>query len=290
MKIRAPLRAIEQARNSRVLVLATTHLEIGLLPTLYETLRDIGRVERLDVVLHGRGGDVHAARRIALLLHQFTEHLAFIVPYHCESAATITTLAGHEIIAGPVAVFSPIDPHLQVAVGGSSGGPPAISVQDIRLFSEMCRDWFAVDESEAKHRAMSVLCENIFPTALTSFYRSSLEIQLICAEILALATPAMPAEVRDRIISSLLFGHHSHSYPLTRDELDALGLPMTREPATEDLAWEISRIVQSTVGGGVRPTDEDDWLDVVFASTQGMKRRRRSVSGLEPVWEAGEIE
>ena len=286
MKIRQSITGIEARRDSRVLVLACSNLELDLLPALYDTLRELGRAPRLDVVLSCRGGLVNAARRIALLLRDFTDHLAFIVPHHCESAGTLAVLAGHEIVAGPVALFSPIDPSLQTAP--SADGPPAICAEDVRLFGEMSRDWFGLPEDPA--RSLSVLCENIFPTTLTAFYRATLEVQAIGAELLALHMPQAPGETRSRIVDALLFGHHSHGYALTREELAQLGLPVRRDPPVEDLAWQVAGELRGEIGGGARRAEDHDWFDAIVATREGAQRRRRSPTGPAPAWEAEEIE
>jgi hypothetical protein len=289
VNIRRHIEEIEARRGSTVLVFAASHLEVDLLPELYDVLRGLGHPARLDVVFYCKGGVVNAARRIALLLHEFTDHLAFIVPHRCESAGTITALGAREIIAGPVAVFSPIDPLLQGAPSASGERPHAISSEDVRLFSQMARDWFGLEESEAKRQAMSVLCENIFPTTLTSFYRSILEAQAICAELLSLHLAHEPEALRAGIADKLLFGHHSHTYALTRDDMAALKLPIRRDEPTENLAWEIARILRGTLGGGVRRSVEDDWFDTILATRGGARRRRHSQDGLEPAWEDGEL-
>jgi len=77
VNIARQIEEIEQRRSARLLVFAASNLDIELLPALYDTLREIGRGERLDVLLSCRGGAVTAARRIALLLHDFTDRLAF---------------------------------------------------------------------------------------------------------------------------------------------------------------------------------------------------------------------
>ncbi len=290
MNIRRHIEELEARRGSTVLVFAASHLEIDLLPELYDVLRGLGRPARLDVLFYCKGGVVNAARRIALLLHEFTGHLAFIVPHRCESSGTITALAAKEIIAGPVAVFSPIDPLLQSSSSASGGGPLAISSEDVRLFSQMAKDWFGLEERKAKQQAMSVLFENIFPTTLTSFYRSILEARAICAELLSLHMAHEPEARRAAIADQLLFGHHSHSYALTRDDMAALGLPIRRDEPTEGLAWEIARGLRGALGGGVRRSEEDDWFDAILVTRGGARRRRRGQGGLEPVWEAGELE
>ena len=45
------IQRLERERSSQVLVLGASHMELELLPELYETCRTIGRVPRLDVVL-----------------------------------------------------------------------------------------------------------------------------------------------------------------------------------------------------------------------------------------------
>lgn len=286
MKIREALQAIGARRQSQVLVLAASNLEMDFLPPLYDSLCGIGRVERLDVVISCRGGEVGAARRIALLLHDFAEHLAFLVPHHCESAGTIMALAAHEIVAGPVAIFSPVDPQLH---GGPGDGPPAVSIQDVRLFADMARDWFGFDEVDARGRALSTLSESFFPTTLTAFYRSTLESQAICEQMVALGQRGLSDEGRAAIVRQLMFGYHSHGYALTRGDLETVGLPIRHDPLTEDLAWSISRALAGQVGGGTRRTPTDDWRDAAVLTQAGGQCRRRTPANGATIWEPAEI-
>lgn len=289
MKIKAHIERIEARRQSRVLVLAASNLELDLLPSLYDALREMGRSERLDVLFYCRGGIVNAARRVALLLHEFTDHLTLIVPDRCESSGTIVALAARQIVAGPVAVFSPVDPLLQAGSATSGEAPLAISAQDVRLFGEMAQQWFGMPDEEAPAAAMSVLCESIFPTTLTSFYRSCLETREVCLELRALAS--LSAEARDvEVVDRLIYGHHSHTFALTRGDLAALGLPVHGDPATEDPAWEIARTIRRLIGAAARADPDDDWIDAIVATREGSRSRRRTPSGLAPIWEASPVE
>lgn len=290
MKIARAIAEIERRRRSTLVVFAASNLELELLPSLYDTLRGIGNTERLDVLFYCRGGIVNAARRIALMLDDFTDHLSFIVPDRCESSGTITALAAREIVAGPVAIFSPIDPLLQTPSTPPGDAPLAISAEDVRLFGKMTQDWFGLEEPEAAVKAVSMLCESIFPTTLTSFYRSGIEVKEICEELLSLHMPPDAAEAKSHIIERLLFGHHSHSFALSGDDLAKLGLPVRRDAAIEDIGWEIVRSLRASVGGGVRSTAQEDWIDALFITRQGGMRRRRSPGGLSPAWEAAEVE
>jgi hypothetical protein len=233
---------------------------------------------------------VTAARRIALLLHEFSSHICFIVPYCCESSATIIVLAGHEIIAGPVASFSPVDPHLQSDQSASSAEPNAISVQNIRLFARMCQDWFGTSESEGKSTSLSVMCSNFFPATLTAFYRSTLEAQEVCNELLTLSMSDEPADVRAGIVDKLLFGYHSHEFSLRRQDLSALGLPVRRDDDLENIAWTMARELQQSVGIGNRVSEDDDWVSAVLATRTVTRRQRRRAGSLPPRWEVCETE
>jgi hypothetical protein len=290
MNIRGPIMAIERRRGSRVLVFAASNLDTALLPALYDTLREIGRSERLDILFSCHGGEVAAARAIALLLHQFTDRLSFIVPERCASSATIAALAAHEIVAGPAALFSPVDPLLQGPSPSGDEGPGAISAQDVRLFGSMSRDWFGVPEAEAGPKALSVLCDNVFPTTLTAFYRSTLEVESVCLEMLSLHMGDDRGAAKRTIVDQLLYGHHSHGFALMRGDLAALGLPLLGDPETEDLAWEVARELRQSVGGGARRALEDDWTDVLLATNAGLRRRRRSSESVGPRWESGDVE
>ncbi len=276
--------AIEKSRQSKVLVFACSNVEIDLLPSIFEALNEIGHSERLDLVLYCRGGVVNAARRIILLLHEFTDHLGILVPHHCESSGTIMTLGAHEVIAGPLALFSPIDPHLNSGHGGDSDAPGSIAAQDIRLFGEMARNWFQLDERDACVQSLSMLSGSIFPTTLTSFYRSTLELKEISEQLLAKQLPDESLETRTKIINQLLFGFHSHSYFLTRDEMKELGLNVLLQPEIEPFIWQISQDIAGLIGSGLRKAPDDPWNDTLIATAEVSRVRQRQPDTIYPNW------
>lgn len=270
--------AIEEQRNSRVLVLAASHLETELLPGLYEQCVTLGRCPRLDVVLHGRGGAVNAARRIALLLRQQADHLAFIVPYHCQSAATLLTLCADEVLAGPLAQFSPIDPQLT----GQDG--TAFSSEDIHRFGEMAQNWFGIAPDEARTEGLSLLCRSVFAPSLAAFYRVTLEVQQIGEELLAFQLADRVK--RSEIVRRLMSGYHSHHYALTREEMEAFGLRLRSLAGIEAAAWAISRQLQAHLGGAQRGGEDEPWCDALFATRAGLCRRIRQPGGMAGAWVA----
>jgi hypothetical protein len=278
------IRALEAHTGVKTLVFGASNIEIDLLAPLYESLRRQGRVPALDVVAYLRGGEVNAARRLALLLHEFTDRLRFIVPHHCESSGTLMALAAHEIVAGPLALFSPIDPHLTGAESNGSS-PSALSSQDIRQFAKMGQEWFGLDAQEARAKALPLLCDNIFPTTLTSFYRSTQEVEAIGEELLALHMPTLAAETRSAIVRALLYDFHSHNFAPTGDDMRKLGLPVIRDAAIERIAWDIACDIRRLIGPESRASLQGDWRDAIIASADATQLRRRSREMPSGVWE-----
>ncbi len=276
MTIQKCIEEIESSRQSQVLVFGSSQLEIDMLPPLYEALSQMGQCRQLDVVFYSRGGIINAARRIALLLREFSERVCFLVPHYCESAGTVAALSADEIIAGPLAIFSPIDPLLSAARGGGESGPLAMSAQDLRLFGQMSVDWFGLEPQEAKTRALAVLCDNIFPSTLTSFYRSTLEVQDICAELLSLHMRGDCEAQKKSIAEKLIFDFHSHTFALTRADLTALGLPVKIDRKIENMMWPVARELRGIIGPGARESLNDDWIDAIVATRHGAYARRRS--------------
>ena len=269
---------LERDRDSRVLVLAASHLDLEMLPELYRRCRALGPVRRLDVVLHGRGGMVNAARRIALLLREQATHLAFLVPYHCQSAATLLTLCADEIVAGDLALFSPIDPQLH-GIDGS-----AFSARDIEAFGDAAAQWFGFDASTAREQALALLCQGVPPPSLGTFYRSTLEMTQIAEQLLAFQLTGCDAAFRRQVVLHLMSGYHSHQYAITPAELKALGLRMARDPEAERLAWEISELIQGHIGGGLRESPDAPWNDALLATRDGVATRRAQPGGLASQW------
>lgn len=276
------LREIEAIRQSKVLLLSASHLDFELLPALFDWLSAMGKVKRLDVLLQCRGGVVNATRRIALLLRHFCEHLTFIVPYYCESSGTILSLAADEVLAGELAIFSPIDPHLH---GGAEGADAtAVSSQDVRQFGSMSEAWFGVEPEQARAQSLSLLCQNLFPPTLAAFYRAELELRQIAEELLAFQLPERTLEQRQQVIETLMTGFHSHSYAITPEQMQALGLRIERQPVVEQLAWTISKALQRIVGGGLRRTTEAPWCDALLADSERFMLRFKSTDGFLPEW------
>ncbi|MDB2439245.1 hypothetical protein N9W89_11060 [Hellea sp.] len=243
----------------------------------------MGRQPKLDVVLISRGGSVNAAHRLALLLLEYTDDLSFIVPDRCESAAVVLCMAGQEIIAGPATIFTPVDPSLH---GAEQHGPSpkAVSAEDIRLFPEVIKDWFGIDADAAEDQALEILCENIFPTTLSSFYRSIAECRLVCHALLSSHMGKDSDDDISKIYEPLLYPRLPHSFALTDNNLKSYGFPIHRDSEIETPAWEIANILRNKVGGASINAKEGSRVDVFLATSELARIRFRNPDNPSGVW------
>lgn len=287
--MRSLIEELETACGSAVLVLATRNLDMEILPALYESLSEYSNPDCLSVLLYCRGGVVNAARRSALLLHATSPHLRLIVPHYCESSGTILALSAHEIVAGPIASFSPVDPHLESGERSKNDDrPDAVSAENIRLFAQMCQEWFGCEKREAETQALSAFCANIFPTTLTAFYRSTQETRSVCCELLALSMPNAHDTILSNIVDRLLFGYHSHTFSLTRDDLEKLGLPIRREPGVEAIAWKLVREARETFSNEAAHVEDAGWTNTIVATRSTTKRQHYGSRTPKGRWETSE--
>lgn len=286
-RLPALISELESQREGRVIVLCSSHLDMHIIPELYEVLRDLGPLDSLRVVIQCRGGEVNAARRIALLFRDFAAHVEFLVPFWCESAATLLVLSGNRLEYLPTAIFTPIDPHLQGA--GAEGEATSISALDIKDFRQMASEWFSEGGGMSGAEALSTLCNSLFPPTLTGFYRSTKEVEAIARELLSLGHRDI--NQHGDIMAQLLFGYGSHDYALTGSELARLGLPAAPLEQAAGLVWEMSRILQRQVGGHLRASPDAGWQDALIASVAGIRVRHRSDRALSGHWDChGELQ
>lgn len=212
---------------------------------LYDCLRQMGPQEALDLILRSNGGDPGHARRLGVLLRSFTRQLSILVLDYAGSAASLLCLAADELLMSPLSALSPIDPQVLSALPVSNrdlspdgrrgqGGPHTISSEEARLFAEMAREWFGVGQSAEENLALlQLVCQRIFPTTLTTFFRADREMRAYADELLRFHQD--DEELRRRIGDRFISRFSSHSHLIHREEARELGLPV-RNPTPEEEA------------------------------------------------------
>lgn len=79
----------------------------GLFTLLASRLKN--KVEKLDVLLHTRGGDPNTSYLLIQTIRKFTKRVNFLIPQHAYSGGTLMCLGADEIFMGPYASLGPID-------------------------------------------------------------------------------------------------------------------------------------------------------------------------------------
>ncbi|WP_152990666.1 SDH family Clp fold serine proteinase [Sphaerimonospora mesophila] len=258
---------LQQLSGSPTMAYIVDKIEVTDVGIVYECLRALGRVESLNLILYAGGGNVDAARHIALLLHEYCEELRILVPDHAQSAGTLLCLGAHELVLGTMARLGPIDPYITASDSHAPGGPNRISAEDVRALTEMARTWFGLDGQAAGRHALEMMSQRIFPTTLSSFFRAHRNIRNVGRELIAYHRSDLSADERGRLVDHLVDGYDSHTHVITPAEAQKLGLnvvvPSLRE---EQLMWRCLHSLHRWLKGDL---DEDGQVMKIIANSQG---------------------
>lgn len=194
-------------------------------------------------------------------------------------------LAADQIIAGELAIFSPIDPHLHGS--GAGEAETAISSIDIFKFKEMAADWFELDSESHQRVLLNVLCEHLFPPTLTAFFRANKEVQVIGEQLLQWQLPELSSEKRTAMIQNLLTGYHSHHFALSGSEMQRLGFRVKQDSDIEPLLWTVSALLQNAIGEEFSQSEDYSRLDSVLLSNSQSYFKVRQQERIRPVWIKG---
>lgn len=210
------LRAFEQQRNSRVILLIHRQESLSLLGipiSRYITIEDSEQVLRairftppdvpIDLILHTPGGLVLATEQIARALIRHPAKVTVFVPHYAMSGGTMLALASDEIVMDANAVLGPVDPQL--------GNFPAASI--IKVVEDK-----PIGEVDDQTLIMADISRKAV-TQVQRFVRTLLKDNIPQQKI-------APENV-EPIIEALTTGRVTHDYPITVEEATELGLPIT---------------------------------------------------------------
>ncbi|GAB4456348.1 MAG: ATP-dependent Clp protease proteolytic subunit [Anaerolineales bacterium] len=211
------LQQLEQKRKSRVIVLIHRQETLSLLgfPLVrYINIEDSEAVLRaikmtdkevpIDIILHTPGGLVLAAEQIARALRKHPAKVTVFVPHYAMSGGTLIALAADEIIMDENAVLGPVDPQL--------GQHPAASILKVLERKPIAE----IDDD-------TLIMADIAEKAIRQVRRTVSE----------LLQDKMPAEKADQLAATLSTGTWTHDYPITVNEAQELGLPVSADMPAE---------------------------------------------------------
>jgi ClpP class serine protease len=239
MRRRRLMRAIEQARGSRLITMIHRQERMRLLGLPFGRFIDVDDAEQvlrairltppdmpIDLLLHTPGGLVLASDQIAYALKRHSGKVTVLVPHYAMSGGTLVALAADGILMDRDAVLGPVDPQL-----GSfrHGVWPAASILAALAHDNPNRD----DET--------LIMGDMSRKAIDQVRRTAVE----------LLEGTLPPAEAERVATLLSDGRWTHDYPIRIDEAKELGLPVS-----DELPDEAHKLMLSYPQRGRRPSVE----------------------------------
>ena len=230
---------LESDRNSKLIVYFTGDrpgMETQISPEVLEYFSDhldqIGKVEKISLMLYTRGGDTMAAWSLVNLIRQFCNKFEVIIPSKARSSGTIISLGADSIIMTKQATLGPIDPSLNSPLNPQNPQEPnnpaarvPVSVESIQGFFELAKQELSLKSESNLKDILINLSEKVHPLVLGNVYRSRTQIQMVARKLLNKQLGEDKKEKIDKIISFLCSDSGSHDYTIYRNEAkDDLGL------------------------------------------------------------------
>ena len=206
------LRRIEQARGTRVIAMIHRQESVAILgiPVAnYIDIEDSEQVLRairltppdlpIDIILHTPGGLVLAAEQIAHAVAAHPSRVAVFVPHYAMSGGTLLALAADEIHMDENAVLGPVDPQIgeypAASILAAVRGKPIEHIDDQTL---ILADVAGKALAQMRHHVRQILRDR------------------------------MEEGAAERLAQALTEGRWTHDFPLTPEDLEALGLRVSR--------------------------------------------------------------
>ncbi|HLG25808.1 MAG TPA: hypothetical protein VI588_03395, partial [Candidatus Gracilibacteria bacterium] len=172
------IRAIEEARNSRVITYVTSNrpnvqsdIESADVVHFREHLEEIcAKCKSLDLFLFSYGGELEAAWELVNLFREYNIDFSVLVPFHARSAATLITLGARETVMGKMASLGPIDPTIRITGGELDG--MEISATDMDSFEDFLREEYQVTKPQDKMKGFELLAQSVSPILIGQAYRN----------------------------------------------------------------------------------------------------------------------
>jgi hypothetical protein len=230
------IQKIESLRKSRVLVYVTSdrqgpvnaRVAMDIIPFISRQLRNIGKTEKIDLVLYSSGGDTMVPWRLVSMIREYSDQFSVLIPYKAHSAATMNT-------------FNPSDPQ-------NPQNRISISVEEVMAFFDLAKNQVGIKNEEDLTRIFNKLIESspsIHPLALGNVNRTYKLIRILAERLLKSHKEKLSKEETRVIVDALTEKLHSHQYFIGRKEAkEDLGIK-TVVFAAQELADTLTELYES---------------------------------------------
>ncbi len=234
------IQSIEKARGSRVISYFTSdrpgpinaRVAMDIIPIVSKQLREIGKTDKIDLVLYSAGGDTMVPWRLVSMIREYCNTFSVLIPYKAHSAATMIALGADEIIMSDLSEISPIDPSTANVFNPIDPTNPQsripISVEDVISYFELAKNKFGIKADEDLTKIFNKFVESnpqIHPLALGNVNRTHNLIRLLAKRLLKSHKTPMSEDEIAKIVETFTEKLYSHTYFIGRKEAkEGLGL------------------------------------------------------------------
>jgi len=213
----AKLKELEKKRDCRAITLIHRQETLAFLGIPFIRYLDIEDSENIlrairatdpdapiDLILHTPGGLALAAKQIAHALCCREGEVTVIVPHYAMSGGTLIALAADQILMDKNGVLGPVDPQVQKL--------PAASI----LSAVSKKDANELDDE-------TLIMADIGEKALKQVKET----------VISIVSVWMDGDQAEKLAESLAAGAWTHDYPITVEEAEELGIPVSTEVPEE---------------------------------------------------------
>lgn len=244
---------LEELRDSKLIVYCTsdrqnaeTNIAADILAPFANHLDKIGDTKKISLFLYSNGGSTLAGWSLVNLIRSFCKDFEVIVPFRCQSTATLISLGADRIIMTKQGTLGPIDPSTnglmnpQVNINGQNVRVP-VSVEHVNAFINMAKKDLSINKGADLREIYLKLTEKIHPLSLGEVYKSKSQIQMLAEKLLKYHK--IEKKNVSKVISFLCSDSGSHDYTIYRKEAkEELGLNI--EKPNDELYSIINGIYQ----------------------------------------------
>jgi hypothetical protein len=256
------IQEIEKIRNSKVITYLTSdrqgpvnaRVAMDIIPIISKQLRQIGKVENIDLFLYSTGGDTMVPWRLVSMIREYCNKFSVLIPYKAHSAASMISLGADEIVMTDLSELSPIDPSTANVFNPGDPTNPMnkipISVEDVMAYFDLAKNKFGIKTDEDLTKIFNKFVESnpqIHPLALGNVNRTHNLIRRLAERLLKSHKSQIKEDEIVKIVDYFTEKLYSHQYFVGRKEAkEDLGVKSVVD-APADLAKAMTELYESYV-------------------------------------------
>lgn len=181
------------------------------------------------LLVNSPGGAMSSSYKIARAIRITFDNIITFVPHIAASGGTLLALAGNEIVMGPMSHLTPLD--VQINYKETS-----VSAATFMKFFTRATKWFETTKPEEAPYPRKALADKLDPFIMEEWSGSMDTAIDYVSDILNLAGYEDSSQIANRLV----LAYPSHSYVITQEKANEIGLSTRDSTEVEDI-WDMMR-------------------------------------------------